>query len=99
MLSLNTAGPEVRALQDRLRQLGFNPGASDGSFGPATQAAVMAFQRREGLVADGVVGSRTAAALGLIAQPEIRSVLPGVTVSIVSQMFPATPVRNIQQNL
>ena len=98
-LSLNSTGPDVSALQNRLRQLGFNPGASDGSFGPATQAAVMAFQRSERLVVDGEVGPRTAAALGLIAVPEIPSVLPGVTISIVSQMFPATPVRNIQQNL
>src|SRR5690349_5244598 len=98
-LSLNSTGPDVSALQDRLRQLGFNPGASDGSLGPATQAAVMAFQRSERLVVDGEVGPRTAAALGLIAEPEIPSVLPGVTISIVSQMFPATPVRNIQQNL
>lgn len=98
-LGINSTGPDVTALQNRLRERGFSPGASDGSFGPATQAAVLAFQRSEGLVADGVVGPRTAAALGLVSQAQIPSVIPGVTVQIVSQLFPATPVRNIEQNL
>jgi len=99
VLKLGSEGPDVSTLQDRLRELGFNPGASDGDFGPATQAAVIAFQRSEGLLADGVVGPRTAAALGLPNPPEIPSVIPGVTVEMVSQMFPNTQVRNIQQNL
>jgi putative chitinase len=99
ILKLGSNGPNVSTLQDKLRERGFNPGATDGDFGPGTQAAVMAFQRSEGLLADGVVGPRTAAALGLPNPPEIPSVVPGVTVQIVSQMFPNTLVRNIQQNL
>ncbi len=99
VLKLDSNGPDVATLQDRLRELGFNPGATNSSFGPATQAAVIAFQRSEGLLADGVVGPRTAAALNLPNPPEIPSVIPGVTVQIVSQMFPNTRVQNIQQNL
>jgi putative chitinase len=87
-------------LQGRLRERGFDPGATDGNFGSATQVAVIAFQRsQQGLLADGVVGPRTAAALGLPNPAEIPSVIPGVTVEIVSQMFPSTPVKNIQHNL
>jgi peptidoglycan L-alanyl-D-glutamate endopeptidase CwlK len=99
VLKLGSAGPRVSALQDRLRHCGFNPGATDGSFGPATEAAVIAFQRSEGLLADGSVGWRTARLLRLEDSGEAPSAIPGVTVEIVSRMFPATPVENIRQNL
>ncbi|MTE19444.1 hypothetical protein F0L17_09950 [Streptomyces sp. TRM43335] len=38
---------------------GFYHGALDGLFGPQTLAAVKEFQRRNGLVVDGIVGPRT----------------------------------------
>jgi peptidoglycan L-alanyl-D-glutamate endopeptidase CwlK len=98
-LRVGNAGPEVTILQDALRRRGFNPGPSNGSFGQPTEAAVIAFQRSEGLLPDGIVGPRTAAALGLVAQPTIPSVIPGVSVQIVSQMFPGTPARNIERHL
>ncbi len=59
----------------------------------------MAFQQSEGLLADGVVGPRTATALGLLEAPPIPTVVPGVTVQMVSHMFPGTPVRNIERHL
>lgn len=37
----------------------------DGDFGPTTERAVMAFQRKKGLAADGVAGPKTLAALGV----------------------------------
>lgn len=51
----------VRDLQRRLTQLGYRPGSSDGLFGPRTQAAVTAFQRKHGLEQDGSAGSETLA--------------------------------------
>lgn len=44
---------------------GFEPGPLDGAYGPATAKAVADFQSARGLVADGQVGSLTAAALGI----------------------------------
>jgi len=99
LLQLNSSGPDVIALQQALKSAGFNPGAIDGSFGPGTEAAVLAFQRSENLGADGVVGPNTAAALGLTAIPSFPSAIPGVTVQVVSQMFPVTPIGNIKSNL
>jgi hypothetical protein len=53
----------VRALQTRLKELGFNPGTVDGIFGPNTLAAVKSFQKSRGLTADGIVGINTRTAL------------------------------------
>ncbi len=56
-------GDDVRDLQHRLNQLGFDAGAEDGIFGPLAHAAVEEFQRNIELPADGVVGPATVAAL------------------------------------
>jgi Putative peptidoglycan binding domain len=63
LLMLGDAGDEVRALQTALAAAGVSPGVIDGVFGPHTQAAVVAFQLRRGLVPDGEVGPRTREAL------------------------------------
>jgi len=99
ILRLNSSGPDVTALQQALQAAGFSPGAIDGSFGLGTEAAVLAFQHSKGLAADGVVGPNTATALGLAAIPSVPSAIPGVTVQVVSQMFPVTPIGNIKTNL
>jgi peptidoglycan hydrolase-like protein with peptidoglycan-binding domain len=53
----------VRRLQRSLRLVGAQPGPIDGRFGPITQAAVIRFQSRNGLAADGIAGTLTLAAL------------------------------------
>jgi putative chitinase len=72
-LQLNSSGPDVVALQRALQAAGFSPGAIDGSFGPGTEAAVLAFQHSEGIAVDGIVGPNTASVLGLAARPLIPS--------------------------
>lgn len=58
-------GEEVKSIQQRLKNWGYYSGAVDGVFGSGTLAAVKSFQRKNGLAADGIVGPRTAAAMGL----------------------------------
>jgi len=55
-------GKDVIALQQALSDAGHSVSA-DGIFGPATKAAVEAFQRASGLTVDGIVGAETWAAL------------------------------------
>lgn len=55
---------DVRKLQQRLNTLGYEPKlVVDGDYGPKTKAAVIWFQRNNGLLADGIVGPKTLAKL------------------------------------
>jgi peptidoglycan hydrolase-like protein with peptidoglycan-binding domain len=65
LLKEGSSGPLVKQLQERLKEKGFNTGAIDGVFGLGTKAAVRAFQKANGLEADGMVGQKTWNALGL----------------------------------
>ena len=52
-------GEKVWKLQERLQQLGYYQGTLDGEFGPGTRDAVVAFQKRNNLDADGLAGEET----------------------------------------
>ncbi len=56
-------GAEVRMCQTLLKKVGLGPGPIDGMFGPATHRAVVQFQEKRGLEADGIVGPNTWTAL------------------------------------
>lgn len=58
-LKLGDDGAAVRTLQTKLKSLGYLTGTVDGSFGSATQEAVKAFQRANGITADGKAGYAT----------------------------------------
>jgi peptidoglycan L-alanyl-D-glutamate endopeptidase CwlK len=93
VLQSGSSGPNVATLQQQLQQRGFNPGSTDGQFGPGTEAAVKAFQTSVGLSADGQVGFNTIAALTM---PSLNS---NVTTDVVAPLFPGTPRVNIQFHL
>lgn len=99
VLRLGASGPAVVALQRKLLKRGFNPGAIDGEFGLGTEAALLAFQNSEGLVADGVAGPRTLAALEKRKPPALPSSAARFTLQVVARMFPHTPLGNIKRNL
>lgn len=63
------ANPQIAGLQVALRAHGLYAGPIDGVAGPQTRRAVIAFQRREGLAADGLAGIRTRTALGPLGRP------------------------------
>ena len=56
---------ENKAVQQKLKELGYYSGSVDGVYGQGTRNAVVAFQKANGLTADGVVGQNTARALGI----------------------------------
>ena len=58
-LTLGMTGNDVYALQERLIELRYLTGVADGVFGAETQAALIAFQKNNGLTADGNAGSST----------------------------------------
>ena len=60
-------GEQVRRVQQKLRQWGYYDGEVDGIFGQDTYDAVVYFQKKNGLKADGVAGSRTLEAMGIAA--------------------------------
>lgn len=73
-------GESVRQIQRKLKQWGYYDGAIDGVFGQGTYDAVVLFQRRNDLTADGVAGEKTLAAMGISALSAV-SASAGATTS------------------
>jgi N-acetylmuramoyl-L-alanine amidase len=59
LISAPMAGDDVVTLQERLLELGYDPGRPGGVFDERTEAALRRFQREYGLVADGLCGPAT----------------------------------------
>ena len=58
-LKLNARGNQVKKIQERLIEMGYLKDNADGVYGGKTRNAVMAFQRNNGLKADGAAGKET----------------------------------------
>ena len=65
VLKQGSNGGEVKELQRRLKDWGYYNGAVDGIYGKGTVEAVKKFQKKNGLVADGIAGIETYKALGM----------------------------------
>lgn len=63
VLKKGSKGDSVRALQILLNGKGYNSGTVDGDFGTKTDTALKAYQKKNGLVADGIAGAKTWTAL------------------------------------
>lgn len=58
-------GTQVKTVQTKLKNWGYYSGSVDGIFGSQTFEAVKYFQRKNGLSVDGIVGNKTARAMGI----------------------------------
>lgn len=71
VLKQGSRGNEVKEVQRRLKRWGYYSGSVDGVFGVGTKSAVIAFQKKNGLTPDGVVGKSTYKALGMNSSYEV----------------------------
>jgi len=62
-LSFGDQSEEIKTYQARLKELGYFSGEINGYFGSDMVTAIKAFQNKNGLIADGAIGSVTSAAL------------------------------------
>ena len=65
VLKQGSTGTLVKTVQTKLKNWGYYTGSVDGIYGPKTVSAVKYFQRKNGLTEDGIVGAKTAAAMGI----------------------------------
>lgn len=75
-LKRGVTGEKVKAMQKRLRKLGYLAMYADGDFGPRTEAAVELFQKTAGLEVDGIAGYRTLKALNDKDAPKCAEYIP-----------------------
>jgi len=65
VLKVGSSGTTVKTVQQKLKNWGYYTGSVDGIYGAKTKAAVVYFQKKNGLTADGIAGTKTLAALGI----------------------------------
>lgn len=74
-------GEVVREIQTKLKRWGYYTKSIDGIYGYQTYTSVKYFQRKNGLIVDGIVGNQTLVALGI----NPKNVSPDSTASSSSQ--------------
>ena len=74
--SVNLSQSEIREVQMKLNQKGFNVGEPDGVMGPKTRDGLAQFQRQEGLQETGDIDRQTADALGISNVPSTTGSAP-----------------------
>lgn len=66
MSRYGSRGEEVRQIQTKLKRWGYYNGSVDGIYGSQTLSAVKYFQKKNGLTADGIAGTKTLNAMGIM---------------------------------
>lgn len=65
-ITWGSQGQVVKEVQQKLKNWGYYNGEVDGIYGTGTYNAIILFQKKNGLKADGIVGDKTFEALGLL---------------------------------
>ena len=99
VLKRGSTGSEVRTMQQKLKNWGYYSGSADGIFGSGTESAVKLFQRTNGLTADGIVGSATAAALGMTLAGGTSSGGGSTSSGVLKRGSSGADVKTMQQKL
>ncbi|MFO7571320.1 MAG: peptidoglycan-binding protein [Gaiellaceae bacterium] len=90
-LSAGAVGWDVAALEFRLRRHGLPAKAVDGRFTAQTASALARFQRRQGLVPDGIAGPATFRALVRRGPVAVHRVLPGESFFSIAARYRVSP--------
>ena len=97
ILSYGMMGDFVATVQNQLKSVGINPGAIDKKFGQNTLKAVKDFQRKNGLKDDGLVGTKTYAAM-FEAKPQAEPKQTSITPTEKTNIQPKGLQSVLQQN-
>ena len=65
IINAKSSSQDIKLVQKKLKNWGYYTGSVDGIYGSKTKAAVVKFQKRNGLVADGIIGDKTLKAMGI----------------------------------
>jgi hypothetical protein len=90
-LSVGALGWDVAVLEFRLRASGLGPRAVDGRFTPATARALRRYQRRRGLVPDGIAGRLTYRSLAQRAPLRVHVVRRGESFFSIAARYHVSP--------
>ena len=73
---VGSRGEEVKKIQTKLKNWGYYSGSVDGVYGWQTESAVKSFQKKNGLTADGIAGTKTLNAMGISSSSSGQSASP-----------------------
>lgn len=91
-LKRGSTGPAVQRVQIMLNRQGYGSLNHDGKYGPATESAVKAFQRKNGLDDDGICGPLTQAKM----EPYIMQTIGSLTTSCVGKLERMTEFQELE---
>jgi LysM repeat protein len=90
-LGVGAVGWDVAVLEFRLREFGLPVNAVDGVFTGSTKTALGRYQRRYGLVPDGIAGPQTYRVLAVRGRVRTHVVLPGESFFSIAATYRVSP--------